>query len=133
MYHVTGFITHFALLCATLTWFLHSFHLFLAIAFPFWSEFLSEQKWKIRLHILEVLGCVVISSIAPITFISVSDYTIARFPPSFARPSRDVTFYSLVLPNTIIIAVGVNLTIYSFVTIHKVISYSIIDVHIILV
>ena len=76
---------------------------------------------------MEVLGCVVISGIAPITFISVSDYTMARFPPSFARPSRDVTFYSFVLPNTILIAVGVNLTIYSFVTIRKVINYLLSD------
>ena len=119
---VTGFVSHFVLLCATLTWFLHLFHLFLAVAFPFWSKFLSEQKWKIRLHILEVLGCVVISSIAPITFVSVSEYVIARFPPLFPQPSRDVTFYSLVLPNIVLIAVGVNLTIYSFITIRKVIN-----------
>ena len=104
-------------------WFLHLFHLFLAIAFPFWSKFLSEQKWKIRLHILEVLGCVVISSIAPITFLSVSEYVIARLPPLFVRPSRDVTFYSLILPTTILVGTGVNLTIYSFITIRKVINY----------
>ena len=119
--YITGFVSHFALLCATLTWFLHLFHLFLAVVFPFWSQFLSEQKWKIRLHILEVVGCVVVSSIAPIIFVSTSEYTIARFPPLFPQPSRDVVFYSLVLPNTILIAIGVNLTIYSFITIHKVI------------
>ena len=52
---------------------------------------------------------------------------MARFPPSFISPSRDVTFYSVVLPNTILIAVGVNLTIYSFVTIRKVINYLLSD------
>ena len=82
--------------------------------------FLSEQKWKIRLHIAEGLGCIVVSSIAPIVCLSMSQYTIARFPPLFVRPSRDIIFYSVVLPNTVLLAVGVNLTIYSFHTIRKV-------------
>ena len=121
-YYVTGFVAHFSFMFITLTWFLHLFHLFLAVAFPFWSEFLSEQKWKIRLHVLEVLGCVVASSIAPIVFVSTSKYTIARFPPMFVRPSRDVTFYSLVLLNAILVAIVINFTLYSFVIIRKVIN-----------
>ena len=122
LYFIAGFITHFALLCITLTWFLHLFHLFLALSFPFWSEFLSEQKWKTRLHIAEVFGCIVVSSIAPIVCLSVSQYTIARFPPLFVRPSRDIFFYSVMLPNTILLAIGVNLTVYSFCIIRKVIN-----------
>ena len=125
-YYVTGFVLHFSIMFITLTWFLHLFHLFLAVAFPFWSEFLSEQKWKIRLHVLEVLGCVVVSSIAPIIFVSTSEYAIARFPPVFVWASRDVTFYSVVLPNTILVAIVINLTVYSFVIIRKVINYYVI-------
>lgn len=65
----------------------------------------------------------VASSIAPIVFVTTSEYTTARFPPLFVRPSRDVTFYSLVLPNTILVAIVINLTVYSFVIIRKVINY----------
>ena len=117
---VTGFITHFAFVCGTVTWFLHLFHLFLVVSFPFWSKFLNERKWKIRLHIIEVTGSIVLCSIAPITFLSVSDYTITRLPPLFPWPSSDVMFYSMVLPSTVLFAIGVNLTIYSLISIHKV-------------
>ena len=110
-------------MCATVTWFLHLFHLFLVVSFPFWSEFLSEQKWKIRLHIVEVLGSVVLCSVAPIIVVSMSGYTISRFPPLIVRPPRDIAFYSLILPNTLLMAIGLTLTVYSFFTIHKVIGY----------
>ena len=126
---ITGFVSHFALVCATVTWFLHLSHLFLVVSFPFWSKFLSEKKWKIRLHVVEVFGSVVLCSIAPITFISVSEYRIFRFPPLFTRPSRDATFYSIVLPNVALIAVGVNLTIYTFISIRKVINYMAININ----
>ena len=109
-------------MCSTVTWFLYLFHLFLVVSFPFWSKFLSEQKWKIRLHVVEVFGSVVICSIAPIIYISVSEYTFSRLPPLFDRPSRDATFYSIVLPNIILMAVGINLTIYSLISIRKVIN-----------
>ena len=109
-------------MCATITWFLHLSHLFLAISFPFWSEYLNEQKWKIRLHLVEILGAVVLSSLGPVIFVSMSEYIFARFPPFFARPSRDAAFYSVVLPSAVMIAVGLNLTIYSFYQIRKVID-----------
>ena len=104
------------------TWFLHLFHLFLGVEFPFWSRFLNEKKWKIRLHVVEVLGSVVLCSLAPTIFVSVSEYTLSRFPPLFALPSREVAFYTIVLPLCIILAVGVNITFYTFLSIHKVIK-----------
>ena len=117
---MTGFATHFSLVFATVTWFLHMFHFFLGIAFPFWSRFLNEQTWKIRLHVVELIGSIVLCSLAPTVFVSVSDYTLSRFPPLFARPSRDVSFYTLILPLAIFLAVGVNLMIYSLIGIYKV-------------
>ena len=117
---MTGFATHFSLVFATVTWFLHMFHFFLGIAFPFWSRFLNEQKWKIRLHVMEIIGSVVLCSLAPIVFVSVSDYNLSRFPPLFARPSRDVSFFTIILPLAILLAVGLNLMIYSLNGIHKV-------------
>lgn len=105
----------------TVTWFLHLFHLFLGVVFPFWSKFLSEKKWKTRLHIVEVFGSVILCGLTPTIFVSVSEYQITRFPPLLALPSREVAFYTLVLPITIILAVGVNLTFYTFLSIHKVI------------
>ena len=102
------------------TWFLHLFHLFLGVAFPFWSRFLSEKKWKIRLHVVEVLGSVLLCSLAPTVVVSDSEYTLGRFPPLFALPSRVVVFYTTVLPLAIILAAGINLTSFTFLSIHKV-------------
>ena len=115
-----GFVFHFSTVLMSVTWFLHLFHLFLGVAFPFWSRFLSEKKWKIRLHISEVLGSVVLCSLAPTVFVIISKYTLGRFPPLFALPSRGVAFYTIVLPLVIFLAAGVNLTFYTFLSIHKV-------------
>ena len=102
------------------TWFLHLFHLFLGVAFPFRSRFLNEKKWKIRLHVLEMLGSVVLCSLAPTIFVIVSEYVPERFPPLFAVASREVIFYTIVLPLAIILAAGINLTFYTLLSIHKV-------------
>lgn len=115
-----GFVFHFCLVFATLTWFLHMFHFFLGIAFPFWSRFLNEQNWKIRLHVAEVFASFVLCSLAPTVFVFVSEYALARFPPLLVRPSRDVSFYTIILPLAILLAIGVNLMIYSLIGIHKV-------------
>ena len=120
LFIITGFVTHFFLVCGTIIWLLHLFHLFLVVSFPLWSKFLSEQKWKIRLHIAELIGSLVLCSIAPTVCISLSEYTIFRYPPLFVRPSGDAVFYSIVLPNAILSAIGVDITIYSLFSIRKV-------------
>ena len=102
------------------TWFLHLFHLFMGVVFPFRSQFLKEKKWKIRLHVVEVFGAVILCGLAPTIFVSVSEYTLGRFPPLFALPSREKAFYTMQVPLAIILAVGVNLTFYTFLSIHKV-------------
>ena len=101
-------------------WFLHLFHLFLGVVFPFQSKFLNEKKFKFRLHVLEVLGSIVLCSLAPTIFVSVSGYTFGSFPPLVFLPSRRVAFYTIVLPLAVILACGVNLTFYTFLSIHKV-------------
>ena len=102
------------------TWFLHLLHLFLGVVFPFQTEILNEKKWKNRLHVAEVFGSIVLCSLAPTIYVSISEYTFARFPPLFAIPAGEVIFYTIVLPLSIILAVGVNLTFYTFISIHKV-------------
>ncbi|XP_065890808.1 uncharacterized protein [Dysidea avara] len=116
---ISGFVFQFCLLFMAITWFLHLFHLFLGIQFPFWSRFLSEKKWKLRLHIVELTSAIFLSGIAPTAFVSASEYTLGRFPPLFALPSSEVAFYTMMLPLTIILAVGVNMAFLSFWTIHK--------------
>ena len=120
IYYFIGFVFHFCTVFMSVVWFLHLFHLFLGVVFPFWSRFLSEREWKIRLHVVEVFGSVILCSLAPTIFVSVSEYTLGRFPPLLTLPSRDVSFYTIILSLTIVLASGINLTFSTFWTIHKV-------------
>ena len=90
------------------------------MVFPFWSKFLNEKKWKVRLHIVEVLGSIVLCSLAPTVYVSVSTYTLARFPAVLIFPGAKVIFYTILLPLVITLAVGTNLIFFTFFTIHKV-------------
>ena len=122
-HHLTGFVFHFCSMFMAATWFLHLLHLFLGAVFPFWSQCLKEKKWKTRLHVVEVFGAVILCGLAPTIFVIVSEYSFGRLPPLFALPSREVSFYTMEVPLAIILALGVNLTFYTFLTIHKVRTY----------
>ena len=115
-----GFFFHFCIVYLAVIWFLHLFHLFVSIVFPFWSKFLNEKKWKIRLYVVEMFGSVVLCSLAPIIYISGSEYGISNFPLVITFPSPEMSFYSILIPLDMILAVGVNLIFYTFFTIHKV-------------
>jgi len=113
----------------TVTWFLHVFHLFLLIMFPIWSlQFFSHTKGtrKLKLCILEIVGSVIFSSIFPTIVLSVSHYKNARFPPLIMLPSKKLSLYTMILPVTILMAVGINLIFLSLWKIHKVSVYVIV-------
>jgi len=63
---------------------------------------------------VELINVIFLSGIAPTAFVSASEYVLGRFPPLFALPSREVAFYTIMLPLTIILAVGVNLEFFFF-------------------
>ena len=96
------------------------FHLFLGVVFPIKTSFLHEKKWKLKLHVIEGLSIAILSTLAPVVYISTSGYTIAELPTEVGQPTITVAFYTLVLPVCIVLAVGTNLTLYTFYHIHKV-------------
>jgi len=117
---VTGFVVQFSLLFMAVTWFLHVFHLFLQLAFPIWSlQFFSSTK-RLKLCILEICGAVIFSITLPAVVLSVSSYSYASFPPLLTVPSKELSLYTLMLPFTILLAVGINLMFLSFWKIYKV-------------
>ena len=67
-----------------------------------------------------MFGSVVLCSLAPIIYISGSEYGISNFPLVITFPSPEMSFYSILIPLDMILAVGVNLIFYTFFTIHKV-------------
>ena len=104
-----------------ITWFFYVFHLFLGLAFPFWSARLfSEETRKLKICVLEIFGAFIFSGTFPTIVLSMSDFRLARFPPVIVIPSKDLILYTLLLPIAILLIVGVNLTFLSFWIIHKV-------------
>lgn len=98
--YVIGFAFHFCIIFISSTWFLYLFHLFLGVVFPFQLKFLNEKKWKIRLHMFEVLG-----SVFGMWFTTYNIYPCLRLYcckiSSFASIAikRDtVAFYIIVIP-----------------------------------
>jgi len=116
-----GFVTQFCFLFMAITWFFYIFHLFLGLAFPFWSrQFFSEKKRRLKICVLEICGAILLSAVFPSIVLSVSDFRLARFPPVFVFPTKELALYTLLVPICIMLIVGINLTFLSFWIIHKV-------------
>ncbi|XP_065914487.1 uncharacterized protein [Dysidea avara] len=117
---IMGFVIQFCFLFMAITWFFYVFHLFLGLAFPFWSARLfSEETRKLKICVLEIFGAFIFSGTFPTIVLSMSDFRLARFPPVIVIPSKDLILYTLLLPIAILLIVGVNLTFLSFWIIHK--------------
>jgi len=98
----------------------------MGLAFPFWSaKFFSEGERKVKiLCVLEISGALMFSIVFPSIVLSVSGFKLARFPPVFVFPTKELALYTLLLPIGIVLMIGVNLTFLSFWIIHKVSVYS---------
>ena len=97
--------------------------MFIKIALPIWSRKLDRKQTKIILHVTEVTVAFILSGLAPIIYVSVSDYSFGRFPPIICVPSKEVNFYTICLPLCVLVGSGVILTIIMFWMLHKVTSY----------
>ena len=117
-----GFAFHWTIVLLCIFWLLHIIHLFMKIAFPMWSRKLDRRQIKIILHVMEVVGSLCLCSIAPIAFVTVSNYNFGRFPPLLCVPSKEVTFYTICLPLCFMMATGTILAIIMFWMLHKVSS-----------
>jgi len=92
----------------------------MGVAFPFWSEYLEDDSWKTRLHVMEVVSSVLLSGLAPTIYVAKSNYRFGRFPPLLSLPTRTVAFYTIVLPLSVILAIGTNLFVFCVYKIRKV-------------
>ena len=111
---------HFFIQSVLVTWFLHVLHLFLGIAFPFWARFLNEKKWKIRCHVIEVIGAIIFCSLGPTLVVTLSEYKIVNFPILFPLPTKEMVFFTMTIPFSVLMASGVNMIFYAFFSVHKV-------------
>ena len=119
---ITGFGFHWALALLATFWLLHLIHLFIKIAFPVWARKLDIKQTKIILHAVEVIGALVLCGVAPVAYISTSDYLMLRYPALLCLPSKEVNFYTLCMPLCVIVGTGVILAAIMFWILHKVCS-----------
>ena len=117
---IAGVIFHWSLVFITVLWLLHLIHLFIKIVFPIRSRKLDRKQTKIILHVTEVGGAFILCSLAPIIYVSVSEYSFGRFPPLLCFPSRVVSFYTVCVPLCVMLASGLILAIIMFWLLHKV-------------
>jgi len=78
------------------------------------------KKTKILLHVTEITGAITLSGLAPVIYLSVSEYKFGRFPPVLCFPSKAVGFFTICVPLCITIASGMILALTTFWTLHKV-------------
>ena len=103
-------------------WLLHLIHVFIKIYLPIWSRKLDRKQTKIILHVGEVIGAFILSSLPSIVYVSVSEYSFGRFPPMLCVPSGTVSFYTMCLPLCVLLGSGVILAVIMFWMLHKVSS-----------
>ena len=121
---VTGFVIQFSFLFMAITWNFYVIHLFLGLKFPFWSvQFFKDKTHTLKICLLEIFGAITFSILLPTIVLSVSKFKLARFPPVFVYPTKDLALYTFLLPIAILLIVGVNLTFICFWVIHKVKYY----------
>ena len=99
-------------------------HLFIKIYLPIWSRKLDRKRTKVILHVTEAIGAFILCGLAPIIYVSISEYAFSRLPPVLCYPSKAVTFYTMCLPMCVMFGSGVILTVIMFWMLHKVSSYS---------
>jgi len=116
---IIGFVYHMCITLMMMFWMLNIIHIFLRIVFPFMSQKIDGKLFL--LQILEVVGSVILCSIAPIVYASTSQYQITRFPPLLCVPTEDVYFYTISIPLCTILTIGVNLLVITMWKIHKVV------------
>ena len=109
IYHTisAGFIFQFLVLTTFLFWLLHIIHIWISIVFPHAAKKLKHDKY---IHITTVLVVVAISLIGPVVAAAKFPYIVPRLPVLTCFSSDlNWTFYSLILPCSIILAIALTL------------------------
>ena len=101
---------------------MHIIHIWISIAFPYFAKKLKKRE-KVT-HITVVLLVVVISLVGPVVSIAKYPYIVPRLPTLVCFSSDlNWTFYSLILPCSIIFALASTFLILLFNATYKVSTY----------
>ena len=124
-FYSEGIAFYYGLFQLAVWWFCHEISLFWGICFPFHSRSFETARHTKYVHITVVAVRLVLPALPVIVTFTNGDpsgFGLTRFPPILCTGmQRNSTFYSLVLPLNIIMAIGIPLLIVIFWIIHKVI------------
>ena len=121
-----GIVFFYGLFQLAVWWFCHVVSLFWGIQFPFHARSFKTTGRIKYIHITMVIVGLVLPTLPVVVAFTpgnpnTSGFGLTRFPPILCTSlQRDPSFYSLVLPINILLAIGVPLVIIVFWTIHKV-------------
>ena len=116
-----GGVFYYIQLQTALWWIFHVSALFYGVQFPFHSRSFKAANRTKYVHVIMVVIALILPLVPVISCAVIGGYTITSFPPILCTGSdADATFYSLVLPITIILGIGASLLVLIFWAVHKV-------------
>ena len=86
-----------------------------AVFFPHHFRNLGAMHRLKYIHIIEVVIGLIVPIIPVVVILETDGYGLPRFPPFTCTPiDPDATYYSLILPSSVFLAVGISLMILVF-------------------
>ncbi len=132
---IAGIIVYYTSLQFNIWWVLHVSSMFLSIAFPYRTRALRISKKLTYIHV----ACVLVGLFLPVVPIIAAmshhaveaksgailqgrlGFGVVHYPPYLCSSiDEDVTFYSLILPNIILVQIGTTMLILTIWYVHKV-------------
>ena len=102
----------------------HLAHLFFAIAFPLKAKHFMTDYSRVA-HAVEMTIIIVLGLIPSTVIVSTIEYQIDGFLPDFCVPnSRDVLFYTMLLPIVISATIGLTMLFTAFFILRRVSGYT---------
>ena len=104
-----------------LWWLFNICAIFWKVQFPFHSRYYDRTNKTKHVHIACVISALAVPIIAPAAISLRGGFTFSRFPPVVCvAKGVDANFYTVVLPTTLICAVGTTLLLIIFWNIRRV-------------
>ena len=105
-----GAVFYYCILQQVFIWFFHVVVMFWGIKFPFSSRRFRKKGYAKYLHFSLVLLSFVLPVVTLVVGFETGGYSMPRFPPTTCLAvNLDATFYSFILPITVIMALGISL------------------------
>ncbi len=118
LYTETGVLFNYIIVETVFFWLCHIVVIFWSIHFPFHFRSAKNRGYTKYVHFLMVVVAVLLPTISCGIPFATGDYTMTRFPPyqCLAR-HPDTTYYTVILPTAITLAVGISLIVIVFRTV----------------